>query len=232
MTEVARVLTHVVDAAVLTTTSGLQAVVLTLASVVAASLVRVVSTVVHVVADVVEVDTLVVGTLELIEHADPGLGCTDGHVVLVQTVLAVLKSVTDLVAVDTFPVPALELVGRTRPVTAELWSLVTVVTAVINVVTQIVRSDTQMVGALELLCRAIFPVVSGLAVNLIREVGAVSVPVTPELRLDTVAGLALELSSRTLVFFTAVLVTPISTVVIMVTLPSGRDTPVILTLEL
>ena len=90
-----------------------------------------------------------------------------------------------------------------------------------------------MVVAFELVCRAIFPAgVLGLAVNLIREVGAVSVPVTAQLLLDAVAGLALELASWTLVLLTAVLVTAVSTVVIMVTLPSGWDTPVVLTLEL
>ena len=184
------------------------------------------------VADIVEVDTLVVGTLELIEHADSGLGCTDGHVVLIQPVLTVLQSVTNLVTVDTFPVTALELVGSARPVAAELRGLVTVITAVVNIITQVVRSDTQMVVAFKLVRWTIFPVVFWLAVNLIREVGAVSVPVTPKLLLDAVAGLALELSSWTLVFLTAVLVTPVPAVVIMVTLPSGRDTPVILTLEL
>ena len=184
------------------------------------------------VTDIVEAHTLMVGTLELIEHADSGLGCTDGHVVLIQPVLAVLESVTDLIAVDTLPVTALELVGGARAVGTELRSLVTVITTVVNIVTQIVRPDTQMVVAFKLVCRTIFPVISRLAVNLIREVGAVSVPVTPELLLDTVAGLALELSSWTLVFLTAVLVTAVSTVVIMVALPSGRDTPVILTLEL
>ena len=89
-----------------------------------------------------------------------------------------------------------------------------------------------MVVTFKLVCRTIFPVIARLAVNLIREVGAVSVPVTPELLLDAVAGLALELASWTLVLLTAVFVTAVSTVVIMVTLPSGRDTPVILTLEL
>ena len=148
--------------------------------------------------------------------------------------MTILQTVTNLVVVDTLSVTALELVHfLTGEVVAELGGLVTVVTAVVNIVTEIVGPDTEVVGTLVLVGRAVLPSrVAGLAVHLVRQVGTVPVSIAPELLLDAVAGLALELSSRTLVFLTAVLVTPISTVVIMVTLPSGRDTPVILTLEL
>jgi hypothetical protein len=51
-----------------------------------------------------------VGTLELIEHAGLGLGCTESHVVLITGILTVLHPVTDLVVGNALPVAAGELV--------------------------------------------------------------------------------------------------------------------------
>ena len=148
--------------------------------------------------------------------------------------MTILQTVTNLVVVDTLSVTALELVHfGTGEVIAELRRLVTVVTAVVNVITKIVGADTEMVGTLMLVCRTILaPGISWLTVHLIREVGTVSVPVTPELFLNAVAGLALELSIRALMVLTLILVRSISTVVIMVALPSCRDALVIVTFEL
>ena len=131
-------------------------------------LVRVVPAVVHVVADIVEVNTGSVGTLELIEHAGLGSGSTDGHVVLIQSVVAVLEAVTHLVVVNTLPVTALELIHFiTGEVIAELRSLVTVVTTVVNIITEIVGPNTQMVVALVSVGWTIFAVILWLTVHLI-----------------------------------------------------------------
>ena len=86
--------------------------ILTLASLVTATLITAITTIISQVADLVPLDTAAVGTLEVGEEvgAGPGSVGTESHVVLVAAIPTVVSAVAHLVARDALVVGALELV--------------------------------------------------------------------------------------------------------------------------
>merc|ERR1712012_289682 len=107
------------------------------------------------ITDRVEVDTRLVGALELIEHAGPGSGSADGHVILVPGVAAVGNAVTHLVAVDTFSISALESRSRgtnlvTAVIIAQLRLLVAAISTIIHLIAEIIETHTEMIVTLML----------------------------------------------------------------------------------
>jgi len=166
------------------------------------------------------VDTGLVGTLELVEHAGPWSGSADCHIVLVAGITAVGNSIAHLIVLDTFAVPALELVDF---VTAEVSTLsrgfITAIPTIVHLITKIIMSDTQMVVTLKLVGGTVGAIEPGLTVEFVREVTAVPVSVTPELLLYTVARVTLPLARRTAMVSTVSLVTAIIAVIVQVTAP-------------
>ena len=125
--------------------------------------VRVVSTIIHVITHKVEVDAGPVGALELVEHAGPGPGGADSHVVLVPGVAAVADASTHLVGVDALPISALEPgPGRAdllaAVIVAQFRLLIAAVTTVIHLVAEIIQTHTEMIVTLVFVLKTVFSV--------------------------------------------------------------------------
>jgi hypothetical protein len=201
--------------------------------VVTAGLVRPIPAVVGMVTHFCVSHTLVVGALELVKHAWPRTAGTDRHVVLVAGVGAVLDAITHLILGDTLSIPALELVHLlTGEVVTERWTLISAIPAIVDLVTEVSVPHTQVVPAFQLVVRAIFPIREArLAVQLVRHVVTVLVAVTLQLLLDAVTRGTLESAGITRVVFAVILVSAVSTIIVVVALPSGWDAFIIVTFQ-
>jgi len=219
---------------VFTASSHVHAIVGALTSVVATRFIGTIPTVIGEVADVRVRHTLLVGALELVEHAGPWSAGTDGHVVLVTCVRTMLDTIAHLVLGNTLAISALELVNLfTCEVLTELRTLVCAVTAIIDFIAKIGVSHTEVVFTLMLVIRAVFSVGEPrLAIEFVGHVVAVLVAVALQLLLDAVARGTLEPLWRTSVLLAFVLIRSIATIIIVVTAPSSRNAFVVATFEL
>lgn len=118
---------------------------------VAAQFVRLITTIVSKVAQLPAVDTLLVGTLELvIEIAHTRSLRTQRHIILVTAVTAIINAIADLVACNAPMIGTLEASQRvTIEVRTHLGRFVRIVATVIGAVANVRHGHTQMIVALE-----------------------------------------------------------------------------------